>query len=238
MLNIEIIPAFTDNYIFLITCKDTNITAVIDPGDADAVIHALAGRHLDIILLTHHHHDHIGGVQQLKENYDSIIVGHEKDAYRLPPLDISVNEGDQIHIGHSTAHVLETNGHTIGHIVYHFPSEETLFCGDTLFSSGCGRLFEGSAEDLFNSFVKLKEIDPKTKVYCAHEYTESNLTFLLNVFPDNTKIRKYMKSVQRLRQSGEPTIPTTIEQELKTNPFFTAKTAQELAHLRKLKDAF
>lgn len=236
MFHVRCIPALEDNYIFLLTCTKTGFTAVVDPGDATPVIEALGDKKLGAILITHHHADHIGGVNELVSKYSCTVYGAKKDAHRLPPLDVALEDNDVLTLANSAVEVIETDGHTVGHISYYFPQEGALFCGDTLFSGGCGRLFEGTAKQLFNSMAKYKEKPSKTKIYCAHEYTELNLTFLLNKFPEDENIRLRLKEAKALRAQNKPTVPSTLAEELKFNRFLTSTSPEELAQLRHKKD--
>lgn len=238
MLNINIVSAFEDNYIFLLECSVTGELAVVDPGDANAVVQALNGRQLDKILLTHHHYDHVGGVNMLCELYNCSVIGYKKDEHRLPCVTNFVNDGDEVCVGGSTAKVIFVPGHTLGHVSYYFEGDGVLFCGDTLFVGGCGRLFEGTADDMFNSMVKYKKLPESTKVYCAHEYTLANYKFALSVEPENKYVQHALESAQRKRKIGQPTVPTTLGDELQSNIFYRAETVEVLKELREAKDVY
>ncbi|WP_020168249.1 MULTISPECIES: hydroxyacylglutathione hydrolase [Methylotenera] len=238
MLHIIPIPAFTDNYIWLLHNK--NHAVVIDPGDAQPVIDALKKNHLKLsaILITHHHNDHIGGVSKLLEyahakvyapKYETFAFKHialaENDLVDLPEIDLNFR-------------VMWLPGHTLGHIAYY--NDDLLFCGDTLFSAGCGRLFEGTPEQMLRSLNQLKQLNSATKVYCTHEYTAKNIAFALTLEPDNEKLIARQAIVERLRDQQLPSLPSTIELELEINPFLRcnqttirqnsqAKTSDELA---------
>nr|WP_194298763.1 hydroxyacylglutathione hydrolase [Acetobacter fallax] len=232
------VPALSDNYIWLLKDEDTAAVAVVDPGDAApvrAAIEAHGGR-LDLILLTHHHADHIGGAEILRDRYDARMVGAVADEARLPRLDQAVRAGDHVAFGYSSALVIETPGHTIGHVSYYFDDPPSLFCGDTLFSLGCGRLFEGTAKDLFNSFRQFDALPDQTHVYCGHEYTESNARFALRVDPDNTALEKRASEVFALRAEHKSTVPSTLGSERACNPFLRAPDYETLARLRREKD--
>ena len=254
MLTIIQIPVLTDNYIYLLHDPVSGETAVIDPALAQPVLAVLnkEGWRLTYILNTHHHWDHVGGNLELKQKTGCKIIAAQTDRDRIPGIDIGVNEDDVISLGTHTARVISTPGHTKGHIVYHFAEDCALFCGDTLFVMGCGRLFEGTPEQMWNSLQKLKALSLSTRIYCTHEYTQSNGRFALSVDPENSQLQQKMLEVQRLRAVNKPTVPSTIEQESATNPFFRAdsKSIQKtlgLEHqsplyvfteLRKRKDSF
>lgn len=224
MLEIIQIPVLNDNYIYLINDPVSGETAVVDPALAEPVIDALDEKQwqLTYILNTHHHWDHIGGNLALKEQTGCKIIGAKKDQHRIPGIDILVQENDQISLGTHHAIIIETPGHTSGHIVFYFADDSALFCGDTLFAMGCGRLFEGSAEQMWLSLNKLKSLPGPTRIYCTHEYTQSNGRFALTIEPDNKTLIARMEKVNHLRNRGLATIPSTIEQEKETNPFFRA----------------
>ena len=252
MLDIIQIPVLTDNYIYLLHDSDSGETAVVDPAVAEPVLAVLKqkGWQLTYILNTHHHSDHVGGNLELKRQTGCQIIASEFDKHRIPSVDRGIKEHDVINLGTHSAQVIATAGHTSGHIVYYFAEDNALFCGDTLFVMGCGRLFEGSAAELWQSLQKLKALPPKTRVYCAHEYTQANGRFALTVEPDNIALQEKMIQVNELRANGLPTVPSTIGEELATNPFlrdlsstlqakFKGIAPVELfAKLRRLKDSF
>ncbi len=252
MLDIIQIPVLTDNYIYLLHDSDSGETAVVDPAVAEPVLAVLKqkGWQLTYILNTHHHSDHVGGNVELKRQTGCQIIASEFDKHRIPSVDRGIKEHDVINLGTHSAQVIATAGHTSGHIVYYFAEDNALFCGDTLFVMGCGRLFEGSAAELWQSLQKLKALPPKTRVYCAHEYTQANGRFALTVEPDNIALQEKMIQVNELRANGLPTVPSTIGEELATNPFlrdlsstlqakFKGIAPVELfAKLRRLKDSF
>ncbi|HPF78466.1 MAG TPA: hydroxyacylglutathione hydrolase [Alphaproteobacteria bacterium] len=238
MLDVTLIPVLSDNYAYVLTSGDD--IAIVDAGEALPVIDYLEAHNLTptIIFNTHHHHDHIGGNNALKQKYGAKIIAPEKDKHRIEGIDQGVSEGDQITFGDEIIEIMETPGHTSGHICLWFPKSHVLFSGDTLFAMGCGRAFEGTAKQLFDAFQRFKPFPDDTKIYCGHEYTESNGKFCLNVDPDNQDLLERMRKVVEKRSRQKPTIPTTIELEKKTNVFMRAKTAEEFANLRKSKDNF
>jgi hydroxyacylglutathione hydrolase len=223
-LQIEPIPVLRDNYAWIIRDEATSACAVVDPSVAEPVLAALdrLGWRLTHILNTHHHHDHVGGNLELKRATGCTIVGNRKDAHRIPGIDVLIEDGEQVAIGDAEALVLEISGHTVGHIAYWFRDAAALFCGDTLFSLGCGRLFEGSAAQMWSSLRTLRELPGDTRVFCGHEYTESNARFALRVEPDNQALRRRAEEVRELRIAGLPTVPSTLAVERATNPFLRA----------------
>lgn len=240
MLEIKVIPALTDNYVYLLRDSSTEKTAVVDPSLAAPVMDCLVKLNwpLHYILNTHHHWDHTGGNLKLKEATRAKIVGFKGDAGRIEGMDIQLKEGDQFELGKSTASVIEIPGHTLGHIAFYFEEAEALFCGDTLFSLGCGRLFEGSPDQMFSSLTKLKTLPESTKVYCGHEYTLDNIAFTKSVLPGLEGLKSFEAKANQLRQQNKPTIPSTIELEKQLNPFLIAQSADEFADFRRKKDSF
>jgi hydroxyacylglutathione hydrolase len=240
MLEISPIPCLSDNYAWLLHDSVTKTTAVVDPGEAEPVGRALAanGLRLDLILLTHHHGDHVGGVAALKAAHGCAVLGPEADANRLPALDRGLKDGDKVAIGKATGVVLDTPGHTRGHISFYFPGEAVLVCGDTLFSLGCGRLLEGTAEEMFGSLRRFAALPAETRVLCGHEYTLSNARFALAVDPDNPALKARAAEAEAQRARGEPTLPSLLGTELAANPFLRAPDVATLARLRAEKDGF
>lgn len=226
MLEIIQLPALSDNYIYLLHEPVSGETAAVDPADAEPVLAALRQKdwQLSNVFNTHHHADHVDGNLQLKRQTGCKIVGAKADRQRIPGIDIEINDGDRIKLGDQTLEIIATPGHTLGHIVYYCADSEALFCGDTLFSMGCGRLFEGSAEQMWHSLQRLKALPASTGVYCAHEYTQANGRFARTLEADNPDLQKRLSEVDRLRSQNLSTLPSTIGQELATNPFFREDT--------------
>lgn len=220
-LRIHQFACLRDNYGYLIHDPDAGLTAVVDTPDAAAIEFALAekGWHLDYILNTHHHQDHAGANLQLKASTGCTVVGSRSDAARIPGIDVQLGEGDTFDFGSHPARIFETSGHTIGHICYVFDADKAAFVGDTLFSMGCGRLFEGTPAQMWASLQKLIRLPDDMRVYCAHEYTESNGRFALTMEPENIVLAARMREVSTLRAAGRPTVPSTIGMEKATNPF-------------------
>ena len=223
-LEVELLPVLADNYVYLLHDPRAGASGVVDPAVAEPVLGRLRelGRSLDWILVTHHHGDHTGGLAEVKAATGAHAVGPRADAARIPDLDVLVGEGDEVAFGSLAAWVIETPGHTSGHVSYWFPEAEALFCGDTMFALGCGRLFEGDAPTMWRSLGKLAALPDATRVYCGHEYTQSNARFALAVDPDNEALRRRAAEVDAARAQGRPTIPTTIGREKATSPFLRA----------------
>ncbi|MEX0942706.1 MAG: hydroxyacylglutathione hydrolase [Pseudomonadales bacterium] len=223
MANLQVhqFPCLSDNYGYLIHDQDNDLTASIDTPEVSAINRALKdkGWTLTHILNTHHHFDHAGGNLELKEQWNCTIVGARNDAKRIPGIDIQVADGDTYDFGNHTARIFDVSGHTIGHIAYYFAQDKALFCGDALFALGCGRLFEGTPEQMWNSLQKLLDLPDETAVYCAHEYTQANARFAVTVEPQNQALQARAREIDELRANGKPTVPSTIGLEKATNPF-------------------
>ena len=220
-IEIITIPALSDNYIFLIHNRLKNLTSVIDPAEVKPVnlILEQKGWKLDQIINTHHHHDHTQGNQSLKNTWNAKIVGPKDEEDKILDLDIQVRNLDKIKIAGLDATVIHTPGHTLGHVMYHFPNEYILFAGDTIFSLGCGRVFEGTMENMWESLVKIRDMPPNTMIYCGHEYTINNLKFALHVDPNNKDLLKFGEHIHLTRSKQKPSIPTLLSTELACNPF-------------------
>lgn len=254
MLEIVQLPILKDNYIYLIHDPESGETAAVDPGLAQPVLDILSQKkwQLTYIFNTHHHWDHVDGNLELKQKTGCKIIAGQGDYHRIPGIDSGVNDGDTLRLGKHQVGIIATPGHTLNHIVYYFAEQQKLFCGDTLFVMGCGRLFEGTAEQMWQSLQKLKALPPATQFYCTHEYTQTNGQFALSVEPDNVQLQQRMRTVNQLRANHQPTVPSTIAQELATNPFFREDSAslqqtigmmnmlpvQIFAEIRRLKDSF
>jgi hydroxyacylglutathione hydrolase len=233
LIHIDPIEAFQDNYIWLIH-NDQN-SVIVDPGDAGLVISALERKNLNLvaILITHHHADHIGGVIALQEKYPHIkIFAPQKDKYDF--VNISLKNGDEINIPELQINykIIEIPGHTRGHIAYY--DKKNLFCGDTLFACGCGKIFDGTHEQMYNSLKKISALPKDTKIYCAHEYTKKNISFALSLDPDDTNLKLRKALVSNIKN----TIPSSLEEELKTNPFLKCTSLEAFKRLRDLKDQY
>ena len=244
-LHITPIPLFSDNYAWLLRDSATGFSAVVDPADAGPVEAAVmaAGGRLDLILLTHHHADHVAGTDAVREKFGAKVFGAAADAHRLPKLDHGLKEGDPVAVGEVKGIVLETPGHTLGHISFYFPASSpadppALISGDTLFSLGCGKLLEGTAADMFGSLQKFAKLPDNTLVYCGHEYTASNARFALTAEPDNARLQRRAAEVLRLRAAGQPTVPSTLGEEKAANPFLRAGSVEALGRIRTAKDRF
>jgi hydroxyacylglutathione hydrolase len=234
------IPALQDNYIWLVHDAASGETVVIDPAEAAPVLAAAEARGWTIgqIWNTHWHGDHVGGNAAIKAATGCTITGPAAEAAKIATLDRTVAEGDTVRIGDHTAVVLEVPAHTAGHIAYHLADDAIVFVGDTLFAMGCGRLFEGTAAQMFANLRRLAALPPETTVYCAHEYTESNGRYAAVAEPDNAAITARMDDVRAARAEGRATVPTTIALERATNPFMRAASVEQLAERRAAKDSF
>jgi len=232
-LEIRQFPCLSDNYGVLVLDKATGATASIDAPEAGAVKAALAetGWSLSHILVTHHHLDHTGGIEELKGETGCEVVGPRGEADKVPGIDVKLAEGDAHEFGSCRVQVIEVGGHTTGHIAYHLPDAKVAFVGDALFALGCGRVFEGTAEMMWRSLDKLRSLPPDTAIYCGHEYTLSNAEFAITIEPENEALQARVQEIRMLREKGEPTVPTTIGRELETNPFLRASSAEIRARL-------
>ncbi|MBV8869271.1 MAG: hydroxyacylglutathione hydrolase [Acetobacteraceae bacterium] len=236
----EAVPILSDNYAWMLRDAASGAVAIVDPADPGPIIAAIerAGGRLDMILLTHHHADHVAGTDAVRARFNCPVVGAAADAHRLPRLDRAVREGDTVQLGTAEARVIDTPGHTRGQINFYFSDGDVLLSGDTLFSLGCGRLIEGTAEEMFASLRKLASLPADTLVCCGHEYTASNARFALTVEPDNAALRARAEEVRRLREANRPTVPSRLGEELAANPFLRAPDAASFARIRAQKDAF
>jgi hydroxyacylglutathione hydrolase len=225
-LEIHQFPTRSDNYGVLIHDPASGATAAIDAPEAEPILAALKdkGWTLSDILVTHHHADHTAGIETLKKKTGCTVYGPAREAGLIPGLDVEVKEGDTVDIGGATGTVIETPGHTRGHVSYHFADEPAVFVGDTLFSVGCGKLLEGDAPTMWSSLSKLAALPPETEVYCGHEYTDANCRFELTIEPENAALQARAAEVAANAAKGAPSLPTTIGQELATNPFLRASS--------------
>ena len=221
-MNIEIISCLNDNYSYLIHDEHSNMVGIIDPSEFEPCDKIIDNNYkkLDFILNTHHHYDHVGGNEDLKRKYGSTVLGFEGDENRIPGIDRVLKDKQEFKIGNLNLTVIFIPGHTKGHIAFYLEKEKTVFTGDTLFSLGCGRVFEGTCEQMLQSLNKLKNLPKDTKVYCGHEYTYKNLEFCLKFNPNNILLKKKREIIELNLINKKPTIPSTIGDEIKTNIFF------------------
>jgi len=253
-MQITPIPCLTDNYAYIIHDTDSKIVGVVDPSEALPIITFLekAKLKLNYILNTHHHFDHIGGNIELKKIYNAKVIGFDKDSHRIPGIDIALGDKDKFNFGNSVIKIFHIPGHTLGHICFFFEKEKIAFTGDTLFSLGCGRIFEGDHKQMLSSLNKIKKLPQETKIYCGHEYTYKNAEFCVKYDNKNTDLAKYFKKVKELRSNNLPTVPSILKDELKSNIFLRCDQNDLKANLnmkndddfkvfktvRDLKDAF
>ena len=234
---VEIIPCLNDNYSYVIYEKETNTVSIVDPSEFEACDKVVSRyKKLDFILNTHHHADHVGANLELKKKYNSKILGSNADKSRIPGIDVLLIENQKQKIGNLEFETIFIPGHTKGHIAFFFGKEKIAFTGDTLFSLGCGRVFEGTYEEMFNSLNKIKNLPLNTKIYCGHEYTKSNLNFCLAYDSRNTFLKEKEIDIQKKLDSNQPTIPSTLGEEIKTNIFLRCGDP-EIKHALGLKDS-
>ncbi len=226
-LSVITVPCLSDNYAFIIRCTDTGITAVVDAPEASPILTELEKQQwgLDLILITHHHSDHIDGIDKLKDTTGAKIIGAKLDKHRLPFLNTAVVEGDTISIGNSNAKVINTSGHTMGHISFYFNNDHKIFSGDSLMALGCGRIFEGTPEIMWNTLKKFMALPPKTMIYSGHEYTANNAKFALSIDPTNKRLVERAQTIKTLRIKNKYTVPSMLELEMATNPFLRSSIA-------------
>ncbi len=253
-LNVTVIPCLSDNYGYLVHEPTQDVWAVVDAPEAGPLKKAIenAGGRLDLILITHHHDDHIQGVAELVEAYGARTVGNKADAGRLPRLDVQVSEGDAVRLGAESARVLDVSGHTVGHIAYAFENAKTAFTADSLMALGCGRVFEGTHLQMWESLKKIMALDPATKIYSGHNYGAANGRFAMSIEPENEDLRQRIAQIAAADEAGDPIVPATLDEELRTNPFLRATQgsvkrnvdlagaddAAVFAEVRRRKDAF
>jgi hydroxyacylglutathione hydrolase len=231
---IRLFPCLSDNFGYLVHDPDTNATVSIDAPEAPAIIMALEreGWSLTDILITHHHHDHVGGVAELKQKYGCRVVGPHDKSTKIANVDLRTGQGEVVKVGNLLARVLETPGHTLDHISYVFDSDKALFAADTLFSIGCGRVFEGTYPMMWESLLKLRALPDDFRLYCGHEYTAANVKFALTIEPDNAALKVRAEQVKRLRAENRPTVPTLLGEEKKANVFLRADEPSVAASVR------
>jgi len=239
-MKIQIIPCLQDNYSYLIIDEENNIACVVDPGEADPIIEYLENTQIKLkfILNTHHHYDHVGGNKILKEKYGASVVGYEGDKVRIPGIDILVNDQETWIYKNFEVKIIHIPGHTLGHICFYFYKDESVFTGDTLFSLGCGKIFEGTYAQMFDSLMKLKELPKSTKVFCGHEYTLQNSKFCMVHDENNENLKTKVNDIKIKLKSGLSTVPSTIKDELACNIFLRSSNLETFSKLRDLKDNF
>ena len=239
-MRIEIIPCLQDNYSYLIIDENNNFACVIDPSEADPIINFVENNNIKLqyILNTHHHFDHIGGNKELKKKFGSTVLGFKGDSHRIPEIDILLEDNQIWKAQNFTAKIIHIPGHTLGHICFYFFNEKLIFTGDTLFSLGCGKIFEGTYKQMYDSLNKIKSLPKETKVYCGHEYTLNNSRFCIKHDSENLELKKKINNISKKIKNGLPTIPSTIKEELDCNIFLRTEDLESFSKLRDLKDNF
>ena len=237
---IEIIPCLQDNYSYVVIDETNYSACVVDPSESKPIINFLENKNIKLkyILNTHHHYDHIGGNSELKKKYKSIVLGFKGDSDRIPGIDVLLEDNQIWKAENFEAKIMHIPGHTSGHICFHFFKEKIIFTGDTLFSLGCGRIFEGTYKEMFNSLKKIKSLPKETKIYCGHEYTLNNSKFCIKYDSENINLKEKIENIQKKILDGLPTIPSTIKEELDCNIFLRTRDLNRFSKLRDLKDNF
>jgi hydroxyacylglutathione hydrolase len=237
---VEIIPCLQDNYSYLIIDENNKNACVIDPSEAKPVIDLVERKNINLryILNTHHHYDHIGGNEELKKKYNSKIVGYKGDSKRIPGINVLLDNNQVWKSDNFEAKIIHIPGHTTGHISFHFFNEKIIFTGDTLFSLGCGKIFEGTYLEMFESLIKIKSLPEDTKIYCGHEYTLQNSKFCIKHDPKNLNLQNKILKIKEKLKKALPTIPSTLKDEIECNIFLRAKNIESFSKLRDLKDNF
>ena len=237
---IEIIPCLQDNYSYVVIDETNYSACVVDPSESKPIINFLENKNIKLkyILNTHHHYDHIGGNSELKKKYKSIVLGFKGDSDRIPGIDVLLEDNQIWKAENFEAKIMHIPGHTSGHICFHFFKEKIIFTGDTLFSLGCGRIFEGTYKEMFNSLKKIKSLPKETKIYCGHEYTLNNSKFCIKYDSENINLKEKIENIQKKILDGLPTIPSTIKEELDCNIFLRTQDLNRFSKLRDLKDNF
>ena len=239
-MRVEIIPCLQDNYSYLIIDESNKTASVVDPSEAKPIINFIEKENINLkyILNTHHHYDHIGGNKDLKKKYNSVVIGYKDDASKIPCIYILLNNNQIWKADNFEDKIMHIPGHTTGHISFHFFKEKLIFTGDTLFSLGCGKIFEGTYQDMFDSLNQIKKLPQDTKIYCGHEYTLQNSKFCIKHDPENLNLKKKIVEIKKKLENNIPTIPSTLKDENECNIFLRAKDVKSFSKLRDLKDNF
>ncbi len=239
-MKIELIKCLKDNYSYFVIDESKKIACVVDPSEATPIIDFIEKNNIKLkyILNTHHHYDHVGGNTELKKRYNSKIIGFKGDKDRIPEIDVLLENNQIWKEDNFEAKIYHIPGHTIGHIAFHFFKEKKIFTGDTLFSLGCGRIFEGTYEQMFDSLNKIKKLPKDTKIYCGHEYTLQNANFCIAYDSNNSRLKEKIKKLKEKLENDLPSIPTTLAEEIECNIFLKAKDLKSFSKLRDLKDNF